>query len=165
MTETDPTGRNPHEPGAKLDAGKPLPWLVFSGFARALKRVTDIGTYGAAKYTSSGWMTVPDAENRYMEAFMRHVLAHASGQAYDKDSGQPHLAHAAWNLLAVLELQQRRGEQVKVPPATEAVPLDFSRLRDQLQKTLPSAASLQTSLERWQRDQAVQLELFPEARS
>ena len=36
MSEQDPNGIKPHEPGAKLDAGKMLPWLCISGFARAL---------------------------------------------------------------------------------------------------------------------------------
>jgi hypothetical protein len=51
MTETDPNGLDPHEPGAKLDAGKIRPQLVLGGFSRALEEVVKVGTYGANKYT------------------------------------------------------------------------------------------------------------------
>lgn len=37
MPEHDPTGRSAHEPGAKLDAGKPRCGLVLGGFSRALE--------------------------------------------------------------------------------------------------------------------------------
>jgi hypothetical protein len=54
MTEHDPTGRDQHELGAKLDGGKPLPNLVLGRFARALEAATEVGTYGARKYTPVG---------------------------------------------------------------------------------------------------------------
>ena len=46
MTENDPTGRGAHEPGAKLDAGKPLAG-VLSDFSLALIAVAEVGTFGA----------------------------------------------------------------------------------------------------------------------
>src|SRR5690606_1597282 len=56
--ERDPNGIDPHEPGAKLDAGKVEPELIQRGFARALLAVADVGTYGATKYTRDGWQDV-----------------------------------------------------------------------------------------------------------
>lgn len=35
--EKDPLGRDPHQPGAKLDAGKTRAGLAIDGFARAIK--------------------------------------------------------------------------------------------------------------------------------
>ena len=35
---------------------------------------------------------------------LRHLLKHFSGEEVDLDSGQLHIAHVAWNVLAVLEL-------------------------------------------------------------
>jgi hypothetical protein len=91
-----------HTLGAKLDAGKPKPGLVIGGFANALSEVVKVGTYGASKYTEDGWMFVENADKRYMDAMYRHLLEHHKGYEFDEESGLSHLAHAAWNLLAVL---------------------------------------------------------------
>lgn len=105
--ERDPNGMAPNEPGAKLDAGKPRTGLVFRGFARALQQVVNVGTYGARKYSPNGWLHVPDAIERYEDALDRHLLADKSGEELDPESGLPHLAHAAWNILALIELRER----------------------------------------------------------
>ena len=103
MKDKDPTGRNAKQPGAKLDAGKNRLALCIGGFARALEQVGIITTYGTIKYTPGGWKKVPDAEERYMDAAFRHLLKHLQGERLDPESKHPHLAHAAWNILAVLE--------------------------------------------------------------
>lgn len=105
--EVDPHGKDPHEKGAKLDAGKVRPHLVISGFSRALLEVGKVGTYGANKYTDNGWMEVPNGVSRYSEALMRHYLAETAEGSHDKDTGLLHAAHAAWNALARLELMLR----------------------------------------------------------
>lgn len=104
LGEHDPLGFSQHTPGAKLDAGKNRLGLVISGFAQAIEQVGRVGTYGATKYTPSGWRSVSDGDVRYLDAMYRHLLRHASGEAVDPDTGINHLAHAAWNVLAVLEL-------------------------------------------------------------
>jgi hypothetical protein len=105
-SETDPTGRSAHDAGAKLDAGKLRYALVMGSFAKALKEVTRIGTYGAAKYSDNGWLDVPDGFNRYSDAQLRHwfdaVLEGRDSTADDSDLF--HLSHEAWNALARLEL-------------------------------------------------------------
>ena len=107
-TETDPTGRNPHEPGAKLDSGK---ICVFRGaidyFPRAIEAVAAVSTFGARKYAWKGWESVPEGIERYSDALVRHLIAEAKGQVLDPDSGLAHAAHTAWNALAVLELKLR----------------------------------------------------------
>jgi hypothetical protein len=108
MAEHDPTGRQPHEPGAKLDAGKIRPGLVLGGFSRALQAVSRVGTYGAKKYTPDGWRTVPDGAERYTDAMVRHLLSEADATE-DPESGLPHAAHVAWNALARLELMLRES--------------------------------------------------------
>lgn len=108
--EHDPHGRNPHEPGAKLDAGKVRPWLMLSDFPLALTEVSRVATVGAAKYTDHGWASVPNGQERYMDAFGRHLLALASGETHDtgpNGTGCHHKAQAVWNLLASLELELR----------------------------------------------------------
>lgn len=95
---------DPHVPGAKLDDGKVRMGLVLSGFARALTEVSKVGTFGARKYSDNGWKSVPNGAARYTDALYRHLLAEATGETHDRESGLYHAAHAAWNALARLEL-------------------------------------------------------------
>jgi len=110
--ELDPTGASPHEPGAKLDGGKPP---VFRGaieyFPRALREIAMVSLKGAEKYTWKGWKDVPEAETRYLDALMRHLMYVAEGKFLDDGPGgtnMPHIAQVAWNALAVLELTLER---------------------------------------------------------
>ncbi len=109
--ERDPNGVAPNTPGAKLDAGKPP---VFRGlldyFPRACKAVADVSAFGASKYTWKGWESVPEGESRYSDALVRHILDRGIEGPFTKDSKLLHRAHAAWNALAVLELELRRLE-------------------------------------------------------
>lgn len=108
--EQDPTGASPHTPGAKLDAGKLKAGLVLGDFALALQQVCEVGTFGAAKYTDSGWIAVPDGLHRYTDAMLRHYLAEAAGELLDPQSRLRHSAHLAWNALARLELELRHDK-------------------------------------------------------
>ena len=114
--ETDPTGKSPHSPGAKLDAGKRRDGLVLLAFSRALAEVSKVGTYGATKYTENGWTEVPNGISRYTDAMLRHMLAEGSGEHSDKDTGLLHAAHAAWNALARLDLMIRESEKAPARP-------------------------------------------------
>ena len=109
--ESDPHGTSQHSPGAKLDAGKLRAGLVLGGFARALREVSAVGTYGANKYTPNGWVQVPNGVERYTDAMHRHLLSEASGEARDPDTEILHAAHAAWNALARLDLMIRKSEE------------------------------------------------------
>jgi hypothetical protein len=102
--ESDPTGKDPHTPGAKLDAGKNRLGLVFTGFAYALEEVGRVGTYGSEKYSDNGWAVVPNGLSRYTDAMYRHLLAEVVGDGVDPESQLLHAAHAAWNALARLEI-------------------------------------------------------------
>lgn len=107
--ESDPNGKGLHEPGAKADAGK-VQAGVLGDFALALLAVAEVGTHGAVKYTRGGWEHVPNGAERYTDAMWRHILAEAAGEAVDQQSGLPHLSHACWNALAILELTLRAKE-------------------------------------------------------
>lgn len=111
-SESDPTGRSSHTPGAKLDAGKvPILQGALEYFPNALREVAQVSYVGAKKYTWKGWETVPDGVNRYGNALARHLLA---TELYDADTGMLHAAQVAWNALARLELMLR--EQNNQPP-------------------------------------------------
>lgn len=103
MSESDPFGFDRHEPGAKLDKGKEKVAFALSQFFTALANVNGVSEYGAEKYTVNGWRDVPDGENRYLEALLRHLAKHKDGELFDKDTGLLHVSHMAWNALAVLE--------------------------------------------------------------
>lgn len=106
--ESDPHGIDQHAPGSKLDAGKQQAGVLLD-FSRALEAVADVGTFGANKYTRLGWASVPNGEQRYTDALMRHLLK-MQREDIDPDSGLDHLAHLAWNCLAVLELRLREAQ-------------------------------------------------------
>jgi hypothetical protein len=111
--EKDPSGKNQHEVGAKLDAGKLQAWLMFNDFGNAITAVAEVVTKGAIKYSPSGWKHVENGQVRYMDAFARHTLALARGEQIDPDTGCPHKAHMVWNLLAVLELELREKPELE----------------------------------------------------
>ncbi len=114
--EADPNGKSAHEVGAKVDSGKNRAWLFTAGFANALSRVAEVTTKGAEKYTPNGWVEVPNAKERYMDAFARHMLYLGQGEVYDNGpggTGCKHIAQMIWNLLAVLELEERNAQASK----------------------------------------------------
>lgn len=132
--ERDPNGMDAHQPGAKLDAGKPLVGLVLGGFARALTKVAEVGTFGAKKYTPMGWVQVPDGEARYTDALYRHLLKEAEGEAFDPDSKLLHAAHAAWNALARLDLILREMENYRASlSCTQTSPVGQSEVKTSYQ--------------------------------
>lgn len=96
--------------GRKDDAGKPRPTLVMRTMANALQQVLAVAEYGARKYSPDNWLQVPDAVQRYTDAMLRHQQAHLRGEVRDPESGLPHMAHAAWCALAVLELGARKAQ-------------------------------------------------------
>lgn len=95
--------------GVKHDNGKLFAGLLLEDFPRAMSAVARVATFGAHKYARSNWLAVEDAQQRYGDALMRHLLADQL-EAVDGESDLPHLYHAAWNLLAVIELRERAAE-------------------------------------------------------
>lgn len=88
----------------KYDGNKQIANVLFEDFPNALSAVVDVATFGAKKYKRNSWKTVPDAVIRYSDALVRHQLAMGKGERLDAESNLPHLAHFAWNALAILEL-------------------------------------------------------------
>ena len=128
--DSDPNGVRQHEPGAKLDNGKPRAGLVLRDFGNALLEVSEVGTFGAEKYTPHGWLSVKNGEERYLDAAMRHLLIKGS----DSESGIDHLAHAAWNILAVLELRYHKlaiDERLKRDESVVAYPNEGQRVAEE----------------------------------
>jgi hypothetical protein len=125
--EVDPNGVEQHDPGAKLDSGKPDCSLL-GMFGLALIAVAEVGTHGAAKYTRGGWQHVVDGINRYTAAMMRHYLKEQFEET-DNDIPVKHAAQVAWNALARLELMLRKeaGYRNKEDtPVANGVPIEPS---------------------------------------
>lgn len=87
--------------GVKFNSGKPRVGLIVS---KAWLEVAKVGTFGAEKYGDHNfrkgmkWSWLIDA------AF-RHLIAYMTGERIDPESGLSHLAHIAWNILALLEFE------------------------------------------------------------
>jgi hypothetical protein len=98
-------GTDLHKLGAKDDNHKPRLDLVLGDFHRALWEVGKVGTFGANKYCDRGWHEVENGRERYASALLRHYLRFKNGEHFDNESNLLHLAHLAWNALAILQLE------------------------------------------------------------
>lgn len=107
--ETDPRWLKSGEPGAKFDAGKVRPSLILNAMPLAILAVSEVGTYGANKYSENGWKDVDNGIARYTDAMDRHRIKEGLGP-FDEDSNLRHAAQVAWNALARLELILRDCE-------------------------------------------------------
>lgn len=95
---------------AKFDQDKPRMDLLLVGMPRALEAVGQVLTYGAQKYAEHSWQKVPQAQERYYAAQLRHQIAQGRGETFDPETNLPHLAHEACNVLFRLELLVRELE-------------------------------------------------------
>lgn len=97
-TDTPPPSKGT---GIRHDSGKPRISLLPG---RAIEVVMQVGEFGSTKYGDHnyrGGMPI----TKYINAAYRHVFVEwlFKGQDTDPESGLPHLAHGAWNILAALE--------------------------------------------------------------
>ncbi len=83
--------------------GKPQLSFIFE-FPNALTAVSKVSEMGAAKYERHNWKKGFQLSS-LLDSALRHLLAFQNGYDNDNESGLPHLAHAAWNVLAMMENQ------------------------------------------------------------
>ena len=93
--------------GLKHDNGK-IQAGVLSDFRGALLAVAEVGTFGVEKYARDTWRGIENGEQRYTDALWRHLLA---TDEKDAESGLDHMAHLAWNILALLELKGMKADE------------------------------------------------------
>ena len=75
--------------------------------ADALQELVAVFTKGAEKYEPRNW----EKGFHWMSCFaslMRHSWAWARGEDRDPESGQLHMAHVAWNAMALLTFALRQ---------------------------------------------------------
>jgi len=86
--------------GRKYDGDKPKLHLLPP---KSMLEIGKVLTYGAEKYDAENWRKVPDLQNRYTSAALRHIFAHIDGEENDEETSLSHLAHAMCCLLFKLE--------------------------------------------------------------
>lgn len=87
--------------GTKFDAGKPTTALLPS---KPLLEIAKVLDYGAKKYAPHNWRK-GISYTRVLSAAQRHMWAWNDGETADKETNLNHIAHAACNLLFLLEYQ------------------------------------------------------------
>lgn len=87
--------------GTKFDAGKPTTALLPS---KPLLEIAKVLDYGARKYAPHNWRK-GISYTRVLSAAQRHMWAWNDGETVDKETNLNHIAHAACNLLFLLEYQ------------------------------------------------------------
>jgi len=90
--------------GRKDDAGKLRYDLVPPD---ALAELVRVYTVSLAKYPERNWEQ-GISFGRVFAALMRHAWAWWRGEENDPEDGLPHMAHAAWNCMALLAYQLRK---------------------------------------------------------
>lgn len=85
--------------GVKYDTGKPRYDLIP---AEPLEALAQVYTMGASKYADRNWEKGLKW-SRVFAAIMRHLWAFWRGEETDKESGLPHVIHAAWGCFALAE--------------------------------------------------------------
>lgn len=85
--------------GTKHDKGKPM----FSCLPpEGLKQLGVVAEMGARKYGLHNYRKGIQV-SRTLDAAFRHLLAAMSGDDFDKEDGNNHLASCAWNVLVALQ--------------------------------------------------------------
>jgi hypothetical protein len=85
--------------GVKYDVAKLRYSLIPLG---SLQEVVKVLEFGAKKYAPDNWKYVDDAEARYWDAAMRHIVAYKIEDKADSETGLSHLAHAISCLLFLI---------------------------------------------------------------
>lgn len=99
---------NANPVGVKADQGKPRLGLVLVEVPHAFEKLGTLLGFGADKYAVGNWDKVPEGEMRYLDALMRHLTQHHKGEKVDPESGELHLAHAAVNIMFLLDKELRK---------------------------------------------------------
>jgi hypothetical protein len=76
---------------------------------RPLEEVAQVYGFGAAKYADRNWEKGYKWSLSY-SALQRHLHAFWRGESTDPESGRPHLAHAVFHCLALMEWERTHPE-------------------------------------------------------
>jgi len=99
----------------KKDHGKLRYSLLYWPFVRGIVQILE---FGAKKYSLGSWKTVPDAEIRYRDAAIRHIMD--ATHDLDPESGLDPLLHAACNLMFLYFFKCEKRKTI--PDSIDEVP-------------------------------------------
>ena len=101
--------------GIRLDDGKVRLDLIPPEWIWALGQVL---TSGAAKYAERNW-ELGMKWGRVIGPLLRHTMKFICGERYDPETGNHHMAMAAWNCLALMSYDLRKigeDDRAKLSP-------------------------------------------------
>ena len=88
-----------------LSENKPIPGAILPSFTDQMSKVL---AFGAAEYGRDNWAQCPKEQLfLYEDALLRHINAYRMGEENDEETGLNHLAHAACNLMFLMELDKK----------------------------------------------------------
>jgi len=98
----------------------------------AMEEVAKVYTVGAVKYEDRNWEKGMKWSRMYA-AMERHAKAFWRGETYDPETGIHHMAHAAWNCLALIHYTMFKPEFDDRP--VHAIPVIKLKLNKKDSKT------------------------------
>ena len=109
-----PKGVTPNPSPTKLPVAD-----MISDFPLALREVSKVTGFGCLKHGPlGGWRSIPDFKRVYQNSKARHAIAGLVEEGgLDGESGLPHLAHEAWNALALLQHAMEQDRDVAGRPS------------------------------------------------
>lgn len=72
----------------------------------AMDQIAKVYTYGTIKYDDDNWWKGLRWKKDVLGCIFRHVWKWVRGEKWDDESGLHHLAHAAWNCMALMEYER-----------------------------------------------------------
>lgn len=82
----------------------------------ALEEIAKVYTYGTEKYSDNNWWKAFNWRKDTFGCITRHINKWLRGEKRDDESGLHHLAHAAWNCIALYEFERNNlGKDDRIP--------------------------------------------------
>lgn len=80
-----------------------------------LRRLAETYAEGAKKYSENNWLKGIPSSDLFNHA-VRHLYLWLAG-----DTSEDHLAHATWNIFAIMHFEETRPELITKPPFSEVI--------------------------------------------
>jgi len=113
---------NTKEAGTRYNSGKPRMSLVPP---LALKEISKVCTYGAEKHGDWNWAKGLETM-ACVDSLLRHLYKWIEGKDTDEESGHMHMAHVAWNAMAIIDTLKLHPEMDNRPKIYESVNINNS---------------------------------------
>ena len=105
----------------------------------ALNEIARVYTYGTIKYSDDNWWKGLRWKRDVFGCILRHVWKWFRGERNDDESNLHHLAHAAWNCMALMEYERNKiGVDDRVPYVLDLMDPEEQSRRIKMWKQLAS---------------------------